>query len=191
MEDSLQVAKWLVEAGIDILEISGGTYENLLFVDGSVEKKAESTRAREAYFLDYAEQVRGVMGDVALVVTGGFRTVEAMTVAVEHGGVDLIGVGRPFCVEPDFPNRVFAGDLAPLPFHERDLRFGPGFFGAGSSSAAMRAINSQAMTNWYYEQIYRLADGEPIDTSISVRMAWARHMMRERKTHKARARAQG
>lgn len=187
MEDSLQVAEWLVERGIDILEISGGTYESIRFIDGvDDDEKAASTKAREAYFLEYAQQVSSVMGDVALEVTGGFRNVAGMVDAVDGGEVDIVGVGRPFCVAPDFPERVFSGDLEELPAQERDLRFGTGFFGSGSSSAAMRSINSQAVTTWYYEQIYRLADGEEPDLSISARKAWMRHMIREQKVNRRR-----
>ena len=59
--ESLQVAKWLEEASVDLIEISGGTYEQprLLNLEGMepVEEQsvAASTRAREAYFVDFAE----------------------------------------------------------------------------------------------------------------------------------------
>ena len=39
---------------------------------------AASTRAREAYFLEYARTVRGLVGDIPLAVTGGFRSRAAM-----------------------------------------------------------------------------------------------------------------
>ncbi|MDB2353110.1 NADH:flavin oxidoreductase/NADH oxidase family protein, partial [Luminiphilus sp.] len=62
--ESLQVAKWLEAAGVDLLEISGGTYEQprLLNVEGiePIENQAvaQSTRAREAYFVDFAQAMR-------------------------------------------------------------------------------------------------------------------------------------
>jgi len=62
--ESLQVAKWLEQASVDLIEISGGTYEQprLLNLEGMepVEEQsvAASTRAREAYFVDFAEAMR-------------------------------------------------------------------------------------------------------------------------------------
>ena len=64
--ESLQVAKWLEEASVDLIEISGGTYEQprLLNLEGMepVEEQsvAASTRAREAYFVDFAEAMRKI-----------------------------------------------------------------------------------------------------------------------------------
>ena len=63
-DDSLTVAKWLADAGVDLLEISGGTYEQprLLNLDGvePIEEQslARSTLAREAYFVDFAKAMR-------------------------------------------------------------------------------------------------------------------------------------
>src|SRR5262249_30785851 len=76
-DESVQVAECLVEEGIDLLEISGGTYENARLLgagnDGPETPKAESTRRREAYFLDYAATIRRA-ARVPLAVTGGFRS---------------------------------------------------------------------------------------------------------------------
>ncbi|MEQ8803959.1 NADH:flavin oxidoreductase/NADH oxidase family protein [Haliea sp.] len=77
-EDSLQVAQWLEAAGIDLLEISGGTYEQpkLLGVEGIEEEEtqqvARSTRMREAYFVDFALAMQEQVS-IPLMVTGGFR----------------------------------------------------------------------------------------------------------------------
>ena len=60
LPDSIQVAKWLEAASVDLIEISGGTYEQpqLLGVEGMEEVAEqdvrESTIAREAYFVDFA-----------------------------------------------------------------------------------------------------------------------------------------
>jgi len=82
-EDSLQVAQWLEKGGVDLIEISGGTYEQpkLLGVEGlEAEEKqnvAESTLMREAYFVDFALAMQEKVS-IPLMVTGGFRRREAM-----------------------------------------------------------------------------------------------------------------
>jgi 2,4-dienoyl-CoA reductase-like NADH-dependent reductase (Old Yellow Enzyme family) len=66
----------LADAGIDLIEISGGTYEAPA-MSGAFRQAAEGqTAAREAYFLEFAEKVRAAV-QVPLMVTGGFRTAEA------------------------------------------------------------------------------------------------------------------
>ncbi|MEM8564672.1 MAG: NADH:flavin oxidoreductase/NADH oxidase family protein, partial [Pseudomonadota bacterium] len=107
-EDSLQVATWLEQASVDLIEISGGTYEQpkLLGVEGIEEeaeqKVAQSTRAREAYFVDFAVAMKEKV-TVPLMVTGGFRLREVMEQAIENGSANLIGLGRPMCVMTDAP----------------------------------------------------------------------------------------
>ena len=57
-EDSLYVIKELEKLNIDLLEISGGTYENITFLTKRFEK--DSTKRREAYFLDFARKIRSL-----------------------------------------------------------------------------------------------------------------------------------
>lgn len=56
IEDSCQVARWLEKDGIDLIELSGGTYEQMSFVNGTEEQQRDSTIKREAYFLEYARR---------------------------------------------------------------------------------------------------------------------------------------
>lgn len=104
-EESLAVIKCLAEAGIDLVEISGGSYESPAMAKGGAKA---STVAREAYFLEFAEKVRETVS-VPLMVTGGFRTSEGMAQAVESGATDLVGVARPLAVEPDMVARILSG----------------------------------------------------------------------------------
>ncbi|MFF2533858.1 hypothetical protein ACFVS2_34050 [Brevibacillus sp. NPDC058079] len=45
-----------------------------------------------------------------LVVTGGFRSEEGMNEAIESGAVDMVGVGKLFALNPDFPNQIILGN---------------------------------------------------------------------------------
>ena len=109
-EESLGVIETLADLGIDLVEISGGNYENPAMAKGAkgANGAKASTVAREAYFLEFAEKVR-MRVDVPLMVTGGFRTESGMAVAVASRATDLVGLARPMAVEPDFPKRIMAG----------------------------------------------------------------------------------
>lgn len=68
--------------------------------------KSARTKAREAFFLEFAQAIRKDVPDVPLMVTGGFRTRQGLEAALHDGGCDLVGIGRPACVKPLLPNEV-------------------------------------------------------------------------------------
>jgi len=187
--DCLQVIELLNEEGLDLLEISGGNYEQprLMGIEGLEpvfeEKVRASTRAREAYFFDYAVAASEV-AKMPLMVTGGFRTVDGMNEALSGGAVEMIGLGRPLCINPDFPAKILAGELKVARDLEGRLRIGPGLLGPNSPIAIVKALNAFAKIGWYYEQIYRLADGQEPDKSMSALRALAAYD----KTEKQKAR---
>ena len=90
LEDCAQVAKWLEDAGIDLLEVSGGNYETpamLMGRRGDLPPVKQSTLAREAFFIDYAAFLRQHT-QLPMMVTGGFRTRAAMEEALASGAAD-------------------------------------------------------------------------------------------------------
>jgi 2,4-dienoyl-CoA reductase-like NADH-dependent reductase (Old Yellow Enzyme family) len=112
--ESMEVIKFLSNEGIDLIEISGGTYEKPAMVKGN---RKQSTIEREAYFLDYIEKARKITNK-PLLLTGGFRTVKVMEDAIAGGELDMIGLGRPFCLYPNLAQDIFDGKE---PFFETPL----------------------------------------------------------------------
>ena len=102
-DESLETVLALVDAGIDLIEISGGTYET-----GVAQPQKASTLAREAYFIEFAEKIRATTS-VPLMVTGGFRSVAGMTTALRSGAVDVVGVARLMAIDPDAPKALLQG----------------------------------------------------------------------------------
>ena len=74
----------------------------------SVERDVASTVAREAYFLDYAKDIRAAFKG-ALMVTGGFRSRAGMDAALQANACDIVGVGRPLCVDSNVVNKLLSG----------------------------------------------------------------------------------
>ena len=105
--ESLEVIRLLENEGIDLIEISGGTYEKPAMIQGDRKK---STIAREAYFLDYIEKARKLI-KTPLLLTGGIRSVSVMEKALKDGNLDFIGLARPFCLYPNLANQVFDGSV--------------------------------------------------------------------------------
>lgn len=69
-------------------------------------EKSARTVAREAFFLEFAEIIRVQFPDTPLMVTGGFRTRSGMVEAVQGGGCDMVGIGRPAVLDPALPKKV-------------------------------------------------------------------------------------
>jgi len=171
-EDSLQVVRWLEEASVDLVEISGGTYEQpaLMGADGIEEKEeqnvAPSTKAREAYFVDFAKAMQDAV-KVPLMVTGGFRTRAAMESALSSGAADLVGLGRPMCVMTDAPKRLLE-DLEALPRYEDELRLIPDWLGFLMRFQMVKAVASFAVIFWFYEQLENLGKTGKTDPNLGV-----------------------
>jgi tRNA-dihydrouridine synthase len=174
-EDCLQVVQWLNAEGVDLLEISGGTYEQprLLGFDGKADSKAaepqrESTKKREAYFLEYAVAIRKI-AKMPMMVTGGFRTRAGMEAAISAGECDVIGLGRPLCTHADVPRQLLNGEIDEAPAFEKGLRLGPGKLFSGTSPVFLfKIIHVLGLQGWYYQQIAHMADGgrEPLKRSV-------------------------
>jgi len=181
--DSIQVAKWLEEASVDVIEISGGTYEQpqLLGVEG-VEEVAEqevkaSTVAREAYFVDFALAMQEEVS-IPLMVTGGFRRKQAMEEALANGA-DIIGIGRPMCVMTDAPNQLFAG-LAELPRYESELSFFPRWLSFLNRFTTLRTLSTFGVQYWYYAQLDLLGQFGKTQPAMSTLAACKRVMAQQK-----------
>lgn len=150
-DESRAVVAALSREGIDLIEVSGGSYEQPAMMG----QAADSTRAREAYFLEYAKTVRSLAGDIPLAVTGGFRTRTAMEQAVSSGECDVVGLGRPTATTPDAADAVLSGRTEELVVHQSRY---------GMRQILGKLVNLKTMDglldlSWHVDQLHRLGDG--------------------------------
>lgn len=168
-DESRGVLAALAQEGIDLFEISGGSYEQPAMM-GVV---ADSTRAREAYFLDYARTARAIVGDIPLAVTGGFRSRSAMHDAVANGECDVVGIGRPAATTPDAAGRVLADDAAVLPSFQQRI----GMRGVLGRLTDVKSLDSMLDLGWHADQLHRVGAGLEPDLERGV-LATAVSMVR-------------
>ena len=193
-EECLTVVEWLNGAGVDLLEISGGSYEQPKMAGTSglepvfEEKVRESTRAREAYFIDYAAAIAKV-ARMPLMVTGGFRTRAGMEEAIAAGACHAIGLGRPLCGDPLAAKRLLNGETQALPKYESTLRLGPGWLGPNSPLTLFKVINGWGAQGWYCLQLIRMGDGRDPDLRMGVFQAFTGYARNETEAAKALTRA--
>lgn len=141
-EDSLAVIEKMARRGIDLIEISGGNYEN---------PKMSADDGGEVFFLKYAERIRSLV-DVPIVVTGGFRSQAGMEEALTAGKTSMIGIARPMALVPDIPNRILEGRYDTV----NTQRLTTGFPSLDRKLGAMIGLS------YYEQQMERIARGKPV-----------------------------
>jgi 2,4-dienoyl-CoA reductase-like NADH-dependent reductase (Old Yellow Enzyme family) len=110
VDDMLESAIAIVQAGVDAIELSGGT--SLSGDLGPLRTKTGIPEDREAYYQDAGLKLKQkVMVPVMLV--GGIRTFEGAERLVEQGFADYVAFSRPLVCEPDLVARWERGDRGP------------------------------------------------------------------------------
>jgi 2,4-dienoyl-CoA reductase-like NADH-dependent reductase (Old Yellow Enzyme family) len=98
--DAVQVVRWLNELPVDLVELSGGSYESPAMQGAP---QTGGTAAREAYFLDFARDVSAV-ARMPVMVTGGIRrravAEQALRPSEGRPGVAMVGIASAFAFEP-------------------------------------------------------------------------------------------
>ena len=164
-EDAVAVVRLLNAEAVDLVEISGGSYESPAMQGRPAHA---STRAREAYFLDFARDIVA-QARMPVMVTGGIRrraiAEDALTPEDGRPGVAMIGIGQALAYDPDLPNqwrrdervvtvpavqwktRALAG-LATMAMAKAQLRR----MGAGKAPRPVSAIWAVIVQQWQTRQ---------------------------------------
>ena len=163
IDEAMDVARALEAAGVELLEVSGGNYESPAMAgSGELPKEQrQSSRDREAYFLDYARQIRTVVG-MPIMLTGGMRSRAVMDAALASGAVDVIGLGRPMTHTPDLPRGLLDGSLAAAP--------------AVKVRSRWKTLDDALQVLWFQTQIHELGQGREPDLGLGTWTALWRGM---------------
>ena len=146
-DESVQVCSALEKGGVDFLEISGGSYEATpMLGPQDIENFAER---REAFFLEYAKNVRTLAPSIPIMLTAGMRSAEVMADIIESGIVQVIGMGRPLAGMPDAPKKLLSGELDSIP------RF------YGESLPVMEQLR------WFQKQMELMANGHEPELNMT------------------------
>jgi 2,4-dienoyl-CoA reductase-like NADH-dependent reductase (Old Yellow Enzyme family) len=150
-DESRAVVAALARERLDLIEISGGSYEQPAMMGTA----AASTRAREAYFLEYARTVRDLVGDIPLAVTGGFRTHAGMQTAVEAGECDVVGIARPTATTTDAAEVILSRRADALTAHQPRY----GMRRALGKVTDLKALDGLLDLGWHADQLHRIGAG--------------------------------
>jgi len=110
-----QVQQIVAHGGVDIIEISGGTYQSPAFAQEQLHN------ARKAFFTKFSTRCKTYLscmkvdnhsGLPAILLTGGFRDRSMMRQALQDEATDLVGIARATCVDPFLPKRLLDDTLS-------------------------------------------------------------------------------
>lgn len=134
-EDAQAVVAMLAPLGVDLIELSGGSYEAPAMMGAARDGR---TLAREAYFLEFARDIAAV-APMPLMVTGGIRRREVAE-RVLASGIALAGIATALAIEPALPRQWQLGReevpiLKPIAWKNKPL----------AASAHMAAVRYQLL----------------------------------------------
>lgn len=139
--DALEVVEMLNSSGVDLVELSGGSYEAPAMMG---ETRDGRTLAREAYFLEFARDISKV-ARMPIMTTGGIRRREVAENVLAQG-VSIVGIATALAMNPDLPltwreGKPQDGSVPAIKFKDKTL-----------AAFAMMSILQR--------QLHRLGDGQ-------------------------------
>jgi len=164
-QDALAVVKALGDLQVDLVELSGGSYESPAMQGNTADGR---TLDREAYFLEFAKEI-AKQAPMPIMTTGGIvRLPVAQNVLDE--GVDMVGIGRALAFSPDLPAvwKTSPDSMAILP----DVKW---------KDKTMAAIATMAITK---RQLQRMGKGKAPKLNLSPLISLIADQMRLKKLTK-------
>lgn len=147
-DDAKRVVEMLNPLGVDLVELSGGSYE-VPAMQGQA--RDGRTLAREAYFLEFARDILAV-AQIPLMVTGGIRR-RAVAEEVVGSGIAMVGIATALSIDPNLPRAWQDGkDNAPA---LRPIAW---------KNKALGSLANMAVVKF---QLKRLSKGRAADPNVS------------------------
>jgi 2,4-dienoyl-CoA reductase-like NADH-dependent reductase (Old Yellow Enzyme family) len=142
--DAKKVVEWLNGESVDFVEISGGSYESAAMMGMAEDGRAQSTKDREMYFLDFAKDINA-SANMPLMVTGGVTKRSSVESALKSGDVEMIGIARAMGYNPNIPNDWKEGKNLEVVLPEVNWK-----------NPLFKGLANMAMTKM---NLYRMGDG--------------------------------
>lgn len=157
-DDARQVVQWLNPLGVDLIELSGGSYEAPAMHGQTRDGR---TLAREAYFLEFARDIASVT-TLPIMVTGGIRRYPVVE-QVLQSGIAVAGMATALALDPQLPSSWRSDTKATA-----QLRAIPW------KNKVLASIAYMAMVKY---QMRRLASGKPPRPDVSPAIALAKQQL--------------
>lgn len=155
--ESLKIIKALDKTGLDLIDISGGTY-----FPGA--KSSSDRRSDGPYFVEFARQARKLTS-IPLMATGGFSQKSEVAAAISGGAVDFAGLARAFVLDSSLPTTWQESEKNPnFPVFDSPPKGG--------------------ITAWYSMQLTEIGEGRQSGKNLNMEKALLDYETRDKKREK-------
>jgi len=127
-DEMLEVSSMLENAGVDAIEISGGTIGALL--TGNPDSSFSPVSRDDVYYAEAAKRLKDRVR-IPVILVGGIRTFETADELIKTGVADYISLCRPLIREPDLIKKWKSGNLKKADCISDSGCFQPGMEGKG------------------------------------------------------------
>lgn len=173
-DDCLGVVEWLNGAGVDLIEISGGSRVQpqmfgLMQPDfyGADGRLASGYNETGAYFGGFSKAVKAV-ALMPVLVTGGVRRRMDAERIISHGVADMVGFGRPMCLDDKLSEKLLSGDVDVIDDVKPEGFVSGGRFGFDSRYGFIREVHFEGLIAWHSVQMAGLSEGLKSDASVGL-----------------------
>lgn len=150
--DAKQIVSMLNTLGVDLIELSGGSYEAPAMHGQTRDGR---TLAREAYFLEFAKDIATV-ARMPLMVTGGIRRYQVVEQVLDSG-IAMAGMGTALALDPRLPQAWLSDQAA-----------SPALRAITWKNKVLSSIAYMAMVKY---QLRRLSQGKPARPHVAPALA--------------------
>jgi len=112
-QQGLEIAKILVDQGLEAIEPSGGISETQIGTKNAYPSRQIKSPEEENYFLPIVKELKPSMKNCKMILMGGIKNPISAENFLKAGITDFISLSRPLIYEPNLPNRWRSGDLNP------------------------------------------------------------------------------
>ena len=102
LEEGVEIAKLLESYGYDFLDTDTGTYDSFYYACPPMYNP-------QGFMIPLAAAAKKAV-KIPVLAGGRMQDYDLAAAAVEAGEIDAVGLGRPSLADPDYPNKLFAGE---------------------------------------------------------------------------------
>jgi hypothetical protein len=105
-----------------------------------------------------------------------------MNSALNKDACDVIGIARPFCIDPNIANKLIDRDLLETPVLEKTMQVGPGWLGLHSPFSVVKGINGWGQQAFWCLNLIRMGEDLDPDLNLGVLKAFFQYQKNEKNT---------
>lgn len=102
LEEGIEISKLLEKYGYNFLDVDTGTYDSFYYACPPMYNP-------QGFMIPLAATAKKAV-NIPIIAGGRMQDYDLAETAVRNGEIDAVGLGRPSLADPDYPNKLFAGE---------------------------------------------------------------------------------